>query len=70
MDWIPVAEGDEHVQPDVQLEGGQRYRLTFWLPLEPPGWVADLLRDGLRAVGVNVESVSVLGTTLELVFLG
>ena len=70
--WEVIASGVQGDVLDVQLEAGQRYMLRLLAPFgwTWPDWANWVFNTGLRALGLNVESIGGVGTsTLEITIL-
>ena len=68
MTWETIASGTSDNVPEVPIESNTSYRLTLSLPTPAPQWVADLIYNALRLLGVWVEAVAVYDNAVEVVF--
>lgn len=67
--WETIASGNAGSIPDINLPPGGTYYLTIntFVPL-PEFPIAGLIYNGLRAFGVNVQSVDIVGSEIRILF--
>ena len=68
MEWRTLFEGFSGDTPNLYLDRGHLYRITFWTPIPSPDWLSGAIYNAMSAIGLDVKGVGAGNTTIEITF--